>query len=44
MKQNNGLSAEDLALLAAVVVLLGDFLAFLSILKERQEKAEKKDN
>lgn len=44
MKQNNGLSAEDLALLAAVVVLLGDFLAFLSLLKERQEKAEKKDN
>lgn len=43
MKQNNGSSAEDLALMAAVLVLLGDFLAFLSILKDRQEKAEKKD-
>ncbi|MBU8713905.1 MULTISPECIES: hypothetical protein [Brevibacillus] len=44
MKQNNGFSAEDLALMAAVVVLLGDFLAFLSILKERQEKEDKGNN
>ena len=44
MKQSNGFSAEDLALMAAVVVLLGDFLAFLSILKERQEKEDKGNN
>ena len=37
------LSADDLALLAAVLVLLGDVFALLSLLKEREEKAKEKE-
>ncbi len=32
------MSAEDLAIIAAIVVLLGDFLELLVVLKERQSK------
>jgi hypothetical protein len=32
------MSAEDLAIIAAVVVLLGDFLELLVVLKERESK------
>ncbi|MEJ8548105.1 hypothetical protein [Brevibacillus borstelensis] len=40
-KQSGGLSADDLALLAAVFVLIGDFLALLALVQERQEKTKK---
>jgi len=36
------LSADDLALLSAVLILLGDAFALLSLLKEREEKQKKK--
>jgi hypothetical protein len=38
LKEDKGWSAEDLALIGAALVLLGDFLTFLSLLQERQEK------
>jgi hypothetical protein len=38
LKGNKGWSAEDLALIAAAITILGDLLTFLSLLKERQEK------
>jgi len=38
MKNNNQWSAEDLALIGAVLVVLGDIFALLSLLKEREEK------
>jgi hypothetical protein len=42
LKEDKGWSAEDLALIAAALVLLGDFQAFLGLLKERREKSNKK--
>ncbi|WP_126428192.1 hypothetical protein [Brevibacillus marinus] len=38
LKKQNELSSEDLALLAAALVLIGDFLTFWSLLKEKQNK------
>jgi hypothetical protein len=38
LKGDKGWSAEDLALFAAAFVLIGDFLALLSLLKEHREK------
>lgn len=37
--RNKGWSAEDLALLAAVLVIVGDILAFVALVKERREKS-----
>ncbi|CAM5795949.1 hypothetical protein [Brevibacillus borstelensis] len=40
-QKSEGLSADDLALLAAVIVLIGDILALLALVRERQEKTKK---
>lgn len=39
MKNNSQWSAEDLALIGAVLVVLGDIFALLSLLKEREKKS-----
>lgn len=37
-KKTEGLSADDLALIAAVLVIITDAVALLSLLKARKEK------
>ncbi|WNF04757.1 hypothetical protein [Brevibacillus borstelensis] len=43
-QKSEGLSADDLALLAAVIVLIGDILALLALVRERQEKTSRVEN
>jgi hypothetical protein len=38
VKEDKGWSAEDLAIIGAALIVLGDFLTLLSLLQERQEK------
>ncbi|MDN9010854.1 hypothetical protein [Brevibacillus laterosporus] len=37
-KSDDSLSAEDLGIIAAVIVLIGDLVALYSLLKAKQEK------
>ncbi|RJE90622.1 hypothetical protein D3P07_00495 [Paenibacillus sp. 1011MAR3C5] len=37
---NKGLSADDLALMAAIVVVIGDILGLLAVLAARSEKSD----
>lgn len=41
MKQDNGISAEDIAIIGAALIVLGDLFSLISLLMEKQEKKDK---